>query len=65
MIHAKPHAPAYERAPVHLTRLQVLILFLSPLALIFLIAFAFSFTALGRAENYLSQEPADETTMKG
>ena len=33
--------------------------------LIFLIAFAFSFTALGRAENYLPQEAADETKPRG
>jgi hypothetical protein len=29
--------------------------------MIFLIAFAFSFTALGRAEHYLKQEATDET----
>jgi MFS family permease len=33
--------------------------------MIFLIAFAFSFTALGRAEHYLPQEAADETKTKG
>jgi hypothetical protein len=33
--------------------------------MIFLIAFAFSFTALGRAEHYLPQEAAEETKTKG